>query len=163
MRLTDLIPETFDISWMADGRCVDANPDDFFPEDGRSTRRAKKLCEQCPVTDDCLAFALNLSSHEDFGVWGGTSELERRKIRAGELTVEEARARAGKVRAGSSRGTKQERDRQDANRAAAIAAAYEELRQNCRDSVAAERTAARFGVSKRHVYRVAKRQRAESN
>jgi WhiB family redox-sensing transcriptional regulator len=51
----------------------------FFPERGSSTKEAKAVCELCPVRQKCLDYAL--MNGEKFGIWGGTSERERRKIR----------------------------------------------------------------------------------
>jgi WhiB family redox-sensing transcriptional regulator len=41
--------------------------------------KAKSVCCQCPVTTECLEFALE--TNQDTGIWGGTSEEERRQIR----------------------------------------------------------------------------------
>ena len=54
-------------------------PDLFFPERGASTREAKEVCRGCVVREDCLEYAL--ANGEKFGIWGGLSERERRKIR----------------------------------------------------------------------------------
>jgi hypothetical protein len=60
----------------------------FFPETGGSTREAKRVCNgtterpPCPVREQCLAHAL--TNNEQYGVWGGTSESERRRLRAGQ-------------------------------------------------------------------------------
>ena len=51
----------------------------FFPERGASTRKAKSICRACTVQDDCLEFAIDQS--EKFGIWGGLSERERRRIK----------------------------------------------------------------------------------
>jgi WhiB family redox-sensing transcriptional regulator len=51
----------------------------FFPEKGGSTRDAKKICTGCEVRGECLEYAL--SNDERFGIWGGLSERERRKLR----------------------------------------------------------------------------------
>lgn len=53
--------------------------DMFFPNRGENTAPAKAACGRCPVKDDCLDFAL--TNGEKFGIWGGTSERERRRIR----------------------------------------------------------------------------------
>ena len=60
---------------MADTR----QPDLFFPERGASTREAKSVCAGCEVKDDCLEYAL--VNGEKFGIWGGLSERERRRLR----------------------------------------------------------------------------------
>lgn len=65
--------------WMVDARCLDADPEAFFPEKGGSTREAKRICADCPVTEACLEYALE--NDERFGIWGGLSERERRRVR----------------------------------------------------------------------------------
>lgn len=68
-----------DTSWQEYANCLGVDPDLFFPERGASTREAKEVCRGCVVKDDCLEFALN--NGEKFGIWGGMSERERRRIR----------------------------------------------------------------------------------
>ncbi len=68
-----------DKSWQAYANCLGVDPDLFFPERGASTREAKAVCEGCVVREECLEYAL--SNGEKFGIWGGMSERERRKIR----------------------------------------------------------------------------------
>jgi len=67
------------LSWQADARCVQADPEIFFPERGGSSRAARAVCNECPVLEQCLQYALQ--NREQFGIWGGTSERERRKLR----------------------------------------------------------------------------------
>ena len=55
------------------------DPDLFFPERGASTREAKEVCRGCVVREDCLEYAL--ANGEKFGIWGGLSERERRRLR----------------------------------------------------------------------------------
>lgn len=50
----------------------------FFPSDGVGVDRARKICATCPVREACLDYALE--HRIDHGVWGGTSERERRRI-----------------------------------------------------------------------------------
>jgi WhiB family transcriptional regulator, redox-sensing transcriptional regulator len=61
------------------GSCRGMDPDVFFPDRGESLSPAKAVCAECIVRDECLEFALDQG--ERFGVWGGTSERERRKLR----------------------------------------------------------------------------------
>ena len=68
-----------DLSWHDRANCKGANADLFFPERGASTRTAKAICRECPVRAECLEFALR--SGEKFGIWGGLSERERRRVR----------------------------------------------------------------------------------
>jgi WhiB family redox-sensing transcriptional regulator len=68
-----------DLSWQDGANCRGANADLFFPERGASTRAAKAICRECAVRADCLEFAI--STGEKFGIWGGMSERERRRVR----------------------------------------------------------------------------------
>lgn len=68
-----------DLSWQARANCIGVDPDIFFPERGASTKEAKGICTACEVRPDCLEYALENS--EKFGIWGGTSERERRRLR----------------------------------------------------------------------------------
>lgn len=80
---------TFEFDWISKGACSGADPDIFYPKRGESTRPAKAICDICVVKSPCLEFAL--TSKEFHGVWGGSSERERRhlrKLRA--ITEEEA-------------------------------------------------------------------------
>jgi WhiB family transcriptional regulator, redox-sensing transcriptional regulator len=65
-------------SWMTQGNCRNHPPTAFFPPDGVGVERAKKVCIDCPVAATCLEYALQ--NRIDHGVWGGTSERERRRI-----------------------------------------------------------------------------------
>ncbi|MBB4071504.1 WhiB family transcriptional regulator [Leucobacter sp. OH2974_COT-288] len=67
------------LSWQARALCAETDPEAFFPEKGGSTREAKRICEQCEVRAQCLEYALE--NDERFGIWGGLSERERRKLR----------------------------------------------------------------------------------
>src|SRR5690349_25172464 len=66
-------------SWHDFANCLGVDPDLFFPERGASTREAKEVCRGCVVREDCLEYAL--ANGEKFGIWGGMSERERRRIR----------------------------------------------------------------------------------
>lgn len=68
----------FDSEWMSRGLCSDKPPEVFFPSDGVGVDRARKICADCPVKGQCLEYAL--VNRIDHGVWGGTSERERRRI-----------------------------------------------------------------------------------
>jgi WhiB family transcriptional regulator, redox-sensing transcriptional regulator len=64
---------------MGRGRCAEVDPDLHFPEKGAGTRGAKLVCRACEVRPECLEYALE--HDERFGVWGGLSERERRRLR----------------------------------------------------------------------------------
>jgi WhiB family transcriptional regulator, redox-sensing transcriptional regulator len=65
--------------WQERALCAQTDPEAFFPEKGGSTREAKKVCLTCEVRGDCLEYAL--MNDERFGIWGGLSERERRKLK----------------------------------------------------------------------------------
>jgi WhiB family redox-sensing transcriptional regulator len=70
--------------WRDHALCRDTDPDLFFPVGTTghallSIDHAKRVCCSCPVTSECLDFALE--TNQDSGVWGGLSEEERRTIR----------------------------------------------------------------------------------
>lgn len=67
-----------DEPWMDDALCPQVDGDLFFPEKGGSTREAKKICGMCPVAAECLDYAL--AHGERFGIWGGVSERDRRRL-----------------------------------------------------------------------------------
>jgi WhiB family redox-sensing transcriptional regulator len=66
-------------TWRLEALCAETDPEAFFPEKGGSTREAKRVCTGCEVRAECLEFAL--ASDERFGIWGGLSERERRRLR----------------------------------------------------------------------------------
>jgi WhiB family transcriptional regulator, redox-sensing transcriptional regulator len=70
--------------WATQGACRHSDPEIFFPVSrtgpaAGQVARAKAVCSRCPVRGECLEFALE--SGQDSGVWGGTSEDERRTLR----------------------------------------------------------------------------------
>ncbi len=67
------------MGWQERALCAQTDPEAFFPEKGGSTREAKKVCTQCEVRAECLEYALE--NDERFGIWGGLSERERRKLK----------------------------------------------------------------------------------
>ena len=67
------------LAWQQFALCAQTDPEAFFPEKGGSTREAKSVCASCEVRSYCLEYAL--MNDERFGIWGGLSERERRKMR----------------------------------------------------------------------------------
>jgi WhiB family redox-sensing transcriptional regulator len=76
-------------NWGDSAACADVDPELFFPvhqgrpggtENNVQVRVAKWVCKTCTVQAECLEWALE---HEAFGIWGGTTDLERRKLRQG--------------------------------------------------------------------------------
>lgn len=78
-----VLAELFDITeeqdWQERALCAQTDPEAFFPEKGGSTREAKRICQGCEVRSECLEYAL--AHDERFGIWGGLSERERRKLK----------------------------------------------------------------------------------
>jgi WhiB family redox-sensing transcriptional regulator len=73
-----MLQELGELSWQEQALCAQTDPESFFPEKGGSTREAKRVCMSCDVRIECLDYALR---HEErFGVWGGLSERERRRL-----------------------------------------------------------------------------------
>lgn len=67
------------LGWQERALCAQTDPEAFFPEKGGSTREAKKVCLSCEVRVECLEYAL--LQDERFGIWGGLSERERRRLK----------------------------------------------------------------------------------
>lgn len=69
------------LAWHDHAHCLDADPDAFFPEHGPDMRAniaaAKRICQDCPVRSDCLAYAL--ANPDVVGIWGGLTDAERRR------------------------------------------------------------------------------------
>jgi WhiB family redox-sensing transcriptional regulator len=84
-----LVPDPIDLmaaptdedQWQERALCAQTDPEAFFPEKGGSTREAKRICLGCEVRDSCLEYAL--ANDERFGIWGGLSERERRRLKRG--------------------------------------------------------------------------------
>ena len=81
-----------DRDWQTRANCMGVDPDLFFPERGASTREAKEVCRGCGVREDCLEYAL--ANGEKFGIWGGLSERERRRLRRARAMSRRAAATA---------------------------------------------------------------------
>ena len=64
--------------WRKDALCAETDPEVFFPEKGGSARWAKSICAVCDVREQCLAEAL--VNGERYGIWGGVTERDRRKL-----------------------------------------------------------------------------------
>ena len=79
MHLPDLA--TDDATWRDSALCAQTDPEEFFPDKGGTTREAKRVCAACTVRTECLEYALDHG--ERFGIWGGLSERERRRLTRG--------------------------------------------------------------------------------
>lgn len=64
--------------WAAYAACRQADPDLFFPAEGDDAAVALRICRGCPVRAECLEWALD--SRVRYGVWGGTTERDRRRL-----------------------------------------------------------------------------------
>lgn len=83
LRWTETTPSWFEIGrpeWMSEGACIGSDPDLFFPARHETGALAEALavCRTCPVRVECLEYAV---ANRDAGVWGGTTDRQRRKIR----------------------------------------------------------------------------------
>lgn len=70
--------------WMRSALCAQVDPELWFPEGG-SARPAKAICGGCQVRAECLDYAL--ASAEQFGIWGGLSARERRRLASNQTAV----------------------------------------------------------------------------
>ena len=73
------VDDAGELAWQDRALCAQTDPEAFFPEKGGSTREAKKVCRSCEVRAECLEYALE--HDERFGIWGGMSERERRRLK----------------------------------------------------------------------------------
>ncbi len=80
LTLTDLMWEP-DINWRDQAACNGVDSGVFFPdsEEEVASVAAKAICEECPVAQTCLQYAL--ATNQGAGVWGGLDEGERRRMR----------------------------------------------------------------------------------
>lgn len=71
-------------AWMAEGRCAEVDPELFFAEykGDKHAKTAKKICVNCEVKETCLEYAMSVLPVDDYGIWGGTTEAERKRLRA---------------------------------------------------------------------------------
>jgi WhiB family redox-sensing transcriptional regulator len=112
LKSRQLATEIDALNWQEAGACRDADLRLFFSPDGddatsteraverrRRIREAIRICEQCPVRQVCRRYALE--NGEKFGVWGGLTETERRRLRS--QAQEQAHGRPGDRRGGTER------------------------------------------------------------
>jgi len=73
--------------WRDRALCAQIGGDIWFPEKGGDSGvAAKRVCRACPVTAECLAYALEMG--EEYGVWGGMSPQQRRRLNGGPVRYE---------------------------------------------------------------------------
>jgi WhiB family redox-sensing transcriptional regulator len=75
---TEFDMATPDLEWREAGKCRHLPADIFFPQDGVRVEVARQICADCPVKEPCLEYALANRISE--GVWGGSSERQRRRL-----------------------------------------------------------------------------------
>jgi WhiB family redox-sensing transcriptional regulator len=68
--------------WIGEAACATVGPVVFFEGTDGSDTEARQVCARCPVRAECRDHAL--AAREEFGVWGGLTEDERRAILAGQ-------------------------------------------------------------------------------
>jgi WhiB family redox-sensing transcriptional regulator len=80
IKLEHLSPAGYgsDQKWKDYAACLNVDPEIFFPKRGGNGKAARKVCAQCPVRQGCLESAIR--DREEYGIWGGVSERERRKL-----------------------------------------------------------------------------------
>jgi WhiB family redox-sensing transcriptional regulator len=66
--------------WTRKALCAEVDPEIFFPDKGERTAHVKQICKACIVKVECLEYSIQ--NNERFGVWGGLTEHDRRKVRA---------------------------------------------------------------------------------
>lgn len=68
--------------WSTDALCRQVDVGDlWFPDKGGAVRDAKRICGECRLRVECLQYALD--HHERYGIWGGLTERERRRLKDG--------------------------------------------------------------------------------
>jgi WhiB family redox-sensing transcriptional regulator len=72
-------------AWQANAACRGEGVELFFPPENTSLMEARRICNRCTVADQCLQFALERPSLK--GVWAGTSERHRRRLRTHRLGI----------------------------------------------------------------------------
>lgn len=102
MAITFRRPTRDDTRWRDAAACRTADPDLFFPtgvtgDAIEDTQAAIALCRRCPVREQCLEFAMVTNQRD--GIWGGTSEEDRRRMRSAWLAARRLREMpAGRAR-----------------------------------------------------------------
>ncbi len=76
--VSEVVPLDPSISWIADGACLARQDVDWFATDEAAIEIAKGVCLECRVQTACLVHAV---THNEFGVWGATTESERTALR----------------------------------------------------------------------------------
>jgi WhiB family redox-sensing transcriptional regulator len=72
------VPITEERPWVVFSACRSADPEEFFPTTKEQEDRALAICATCPVRIECLEYALE--ARERFGIWGGLTDKQRRRL-----------------------------------------------------------------------------------
>ena len=64
--------------WHSRGLCVGEDPEVFFPSHANPGAAARQVCAACPVRHECLIYA---TVADEFGIWGGLDQQERRNLK----------------------------------------------------------------------------------
>jgi WhiB family redox-sensing transcriptional regulator len=68
-------------AWRSQAACRGAPIDWFYPERGGTLHEARRLCRSCPVSDDCLTYAMTMEDTcRRFGLWGNRTSKQRRQM-----------------------------------------------------------------------------------
>jgi hypothetical protein len=78
--------------WHGRGGCAGAYPDVFFPSHGAPGTKARKICAACTVREQCLDHAV---AADEFGIWGGLDQQERRNLKRKRRRQQAARVKTG--------------------------------------------------------------------
>jgi WhiB family redox-sensing transcriptional regulator len=83
---------------LARALCAKADPEVFFPDTGAMSdvKGAKRICNACEVQVDCLEWALK--NEEEYGIWGGLTAAERRRLSRARKRYQVVQVPAPKVR-----------------------------------------------------------------
>ena len=81
-----------ELPWIAHAACRGVDPNLFHPERGQNSQAAKSVCRACEVREECLEYALK---YERIGVWGGTTEAERKVMRRTGTTTRDQKNNLG--------------------------------------------------------------------
>jgi WhiB family redox-sensing transcriptional regulator len=74
-------PSADDVVWQLRGTCASSNDPDLWMAPSaqkKMIQKAKEACRECPVISECAKWALD--THQEYGVWGGLSEIDRQDI-----------------------------------------------------------------------------------
>jgi len=80
---TESLPMSDRAPWQSPAACRGLDTSLFFPFRGEAAPEALATCRRCPVSEDCRDYAVDTGQR--FGIWGGTSERQRRRIRTQRL------------------------------------------------------------------------------